>query len=523
MNGGIRIAGLLSGLLLYACAPGPDESARLRAESAKTEDSLAQCYLFASQEDFPKQSRECRTFLEKDEECAFFPEEKPGCLVFINAVGYTEQQLQCREFAHQEKDCKQLVKERFTWNIRDVFNSLRAGKWDRQPWFERIRAQPLPPVLLGVVRSGYGGKRTFVQGVELGLKRINQKGGVLGRQLAITLEESQQNLERSRAIAEKMRDNHKIRAVIGRQFSVNTIPVTYVYDTGNIVYIAISAIKRDVIRYGQRFIFRLLPNSDDFSEALVNFCVRRDYRKVALLYGRDSYNEELAYAFRDYAISQGLAIVYEKSFFEHRQQFADISADLIEFEIDAIFLTALGDTAARAVQDIRDMGVTLPIVGSDALDSDSFAESVGDAGNGIVVPTIYNPYSKHEENSAFVDAFRRAYGHTPDTWAAQGYDAVNLLAYVMTQEAASTMPAKVATGLRYMPPQTGATGRLAFEKSGELAEKPIYFKELQHEQFVLFKDTKQEAEQTQQIEIIDDRIILRPEKPSESTEAMSVF
>jgi branched-chain amino acid transport system substrate-binding protein len=159
------------------------------------------------------------------------------------------------------------------------------------------------------------------------------------------------------------------------------------------------------------------------------------------------------------------------------------------------------------------------------LDSDTFAHAVGEKGNGLVVPTIYNPFSKHPENVHFVNAYKNRYGRSPDTWAAQGYDAVKLLAYTMGKEVRSTVPANITIGLRYMRPQTGATGMYAYENSGELVKKLIYFKELQHEEFILFKSTKQEEQlqQAQQIEIVDDRIILRPEKPSESMEAISAF
>jgi branched-chain amino acid transport system substrate-binding protein len=278
---------------------------------------------------------------------------------------------------------------------------------------------------------------------------------------------------------------------------------------------------RNVIRYESRFIFRLLPNSNDFAKALVAFFIQQQYQRLALLYSRDSYNEEVAYAFRDYAVAKGLTIVYEKSFFDYQQNFAAISADMKELDIDAIFLTTFVDTAMRVVEDMHNLGITTPLIGSDALDSDRFAETLGSVGNGIVVPTIYNPFSKKAENASFVNAYRRAYGTSPDTWAAQGYDAVQLLAYAMN-DANSTMPANIATALRYMPPQKRASGDFVFKQNGELQNKAIYFKELQNGEFVLFKDRKQEAEQSQNIELLNDRIFWRPEKPSESTEALSI-
>ncbi|MCP4701829.1 MAG: amino acid ABC transporter substrate-binding protein, partial [Gammaproteobacteria bacterium] len=426
------------------------------------------------------------------------------------------EKLKCQDISSLKEECILAANSRIPSWFYDFADTFGLG-WKKKTWIEQA-LEFTSEIHIGIVYGDYVGK-SFLQGVNLAVKEINNKGGVLGRDLVMVKEATKTNANKSRAFAEKMRDDPKFRAVIGSQSSKNSIPITSVYEKSHLVYLVTSATRRNIIMDGSRFIFRLLPNVHDFSKAIAEFCVRRNYHKLALLYGRDGHSEEMAKAFRAYAIEQNLTIVFEKSFFKERENFTDISADMKELEIDAIFLTGYDYTAARVAQDIRDMGIKAPIIGSEALDSDTFAKDAGKSGNGTVVPTIYNPFASHPENTAFVKNFRDEYGHTPNTWVAQGYDAINLLAYVMEEKAHSTVPANVATRLRYMPPKNGATGKFAFEKSGELADKKIYFKELQYKEFILFKDARQEEEQTQQIEIVDDRIILRPEKPSESTEA----
>lgn len=510
---------LISSFFLGACAPPPEEAARERMNLAKAEDKLAECRLFTQQKNFADSLQNCESFLKKDDECSLFPEQKEGCIAFVNEVGYMQRRQDCLVFDQTARSCEKLIKEKFHSYTAQALNFITQK--EEKSWIERAKSLE-NDILIGVVRSGYGGKKSFLRGVRLAVKETNEQGGVLGRQLNIVLEESYGDLDISRDIAERMRDNPRIRAVIGRQFSFNTIPVTSVYEDSQIVYLSVSATMRNVIRYGNRLVFRLLPNSSDFSKALLEFCIRQKYHRLALLYSRDSYNEELAYAFRDYAVERGLNIVFEKSFFSQENNFSDISADMKELDIDGIFLTAFSDTAIHAIQDMRNLGITTPVIGSEALDSDIFAERVGNAGNGLVVPSIYNPFSKRAENASFVNAFRNAYGYNPDTWGAQGYDAVKLLVYAIN-EAKSTIPANIATALRYMPPQQRASGEFVFETSGELKNKALYFKELQNGRFILFKDRKQEEEQSKNIEIINDRIFQRPEKPSESTEAMSVL
>jgi branched-chain amino acid transport system substrate-binding protein len=345
---------------------------------------------------------------------------------------------------------------------------------------------------------------------------------VLGRDIRLRIEETQGELDNSRAIAEQMAADLDVRIVIGRQFSVNTIPVTPVYERAGIIYITVSSVMRNVIRYGSRYTFRLAPNSEALTKGLAKYGVDRGYERVAALYSRDNYNEEMAYAFRDFAVDQGMTIVYEKSFFENRTNFADIGSEMLEKEIDAIFLSTFVDPAVNLIQTLRSMGVDAPIIGSDALDSDLFGSLAGGAGTGTVVPTLYNPFSKRQANALFVENFRQEYGYMPSTRAAQGYDVIKMLVHAMREEAGSTVPSNVATTLRHMASREGATGHLQFGGDGELLDPAIYIKELQHGEFVLFKDRKQEEEQTRSLNIVNGRIIHRPEKPAESTEAIAI-
>ncbi|MCP4701613.1 MAG: ABC transporter substrate-binding protein, partial [Gammaproteobacteria bacterium] len=456
----------LFALVLSACSPSPEEYALERTKLAKAEDILAKCRLFVLKKGAKERLEECRAFQETDEQCEFFPEQKEGCTQFINAPSYTARKLKCQDILSLEKECIQTVNSKIPSWFYDFADTFGLG-WKKKNWIEQVLEFTLE-IHIGIVYGHYVGK-SFLRGVDLAVEEINNKNGVLGRDLVVVKEAAKTNLDQSRAFAKKMRENPKFRAVIGSHGSGTTIALSNIYESGQLVYLAVFASRQNVIRQGNRFIFRLLPNTDKFSNVMVEFCMRQNFHNLALLYTRDDHSEEMAKAFRAHAIRQNLTIVFEKSFFRERENFMDISTDMKELEIDAIFLTGTDSTAARVVQDIRDMGIKAPIIGSQSLDSDTFAKDAGKSGNGTVVPTIYNPFASHPENTAFIKDFREEHGWDPNTWAAQGYDAVKLLAYVM-KEAKSTVPTNIATRLRYMPPKNGATGKFAFEKSGELAD-----------------------------------------------------
>lgn len=521
----VRVGAILAALaqLLVACADRPADSASRRLSLAQQEDALAKCGLLAEQPGFREGMKACAAFAETDRECAVFPEEKEGCQAFLHAPNYADQRLHCKKFNFQVKNCKDLVAETDQPHplLKPLLALIESEEPDDDAWLATLKGFD-HDILIGVVDSGYAAKGSFFDGIKLAVAEVNAEQGVFGRDITLLTAETGGDLDRSRSIAEEMAANLAIRIVIGRQFSVNTIPVTPIYDRESIVYITVSSVMRNVIRHGSRYSFRLVPDSATFAAALAKYATGRGYTRVAVLYSRDDYNEEMAYAFRDFAVNQGMTIPYEKSFFEDRGNFPDIGAEMLEREIDAIFLSTYADAAVELVKTLRGMGLDAPVIGSDALDSQAFAADLGSAGTDIVVPTIYNPFSKRPENTAFVERFRREYGYRPGTRAAQGYDVIKLLAHTMENEAGSTVPSSVATTLRHMVAKSGAVGQIQFGNDGELVDPVIYIKELQNGEFVLFKDRRKEEEQSMELNIVNGKVVHRPDKPAESTEAMGI-
>ncbi len=509
-------------LLLAACAQDPSDTADERLALAQQEDAIANCGLVVEQPGFEAEMEECRVFAEKDEECAIFPGEKEGCQAFLHSPAYPDLRLHCKNFNFVVKNCQDRVtKMRKPPALLAPLVERFGEQRDEDDWIKVVR-EIEDDLVIGVVDSGYAGKEPFLDGLKLAVEEVNNDQGVLGRKIRLRIEETDGDLDQSRSIAKEMAADLDVRVVIGRQFSVNTVPVVPVYESANIVYITVSSVMRNVIRHGSRYTFRLVPNSEALARGLATYAVSRGYKRIAVLYSRDNYNEEMAYAFRDFAVGQGMTIVYEKSFFETRTNFADIGAEMLEKGIDAVFLSTFVGPATRLVHRLRGMGLDAPILGSDALDSNAFAASVGEAGTGIVVPTIYNPFSKSPENAAFVEKFRQQYGYLPAIRAAQGYDVIKLLAYTMQQEARSTVPSSIATTLRHMAAKQGAVGDWRFGDDGELADPVIYIAELQNGEFVLFKDRHQEEERSRALNIVNGKLIHRPGKPAESTEALGI-
>jgi branched-chain amino acid transport system substrate-binding protein len=208
---------------------------------------------------------------------------------------------------------------------------------------------------------------------------------------------------------------------------------------------------------------------------------------MVLLNVRTEYGEELVNSFAESASQLGIKIVHNSSFFADTTNFRDnIIATFKMKEFDAIFLAAGSKDGSELIKQSREMGVTQPFIGGDALYSEKLANVAGkEAAEGTVVPTVYKPTFNIAQ--PFIQKYKEKYQETPEIWSAQGYDSIKLLAHAI-ERSNSLVPSTLATTLRYMSPWVGVTGVHAFDRYGEIEGKQYSFSILHNGKFEAMPD-----------------------------------
>jgi branched-chain amino acid transport system substrate-binding protein len=92
---------------------------------------------------------------------------------------------------------------------------------------------------------------------------------------------------------------------------------------------------------------------------------------------------------------------------------------------------------------------------------------------------FYSAALSTPQNQAFVRKFRARYGKDPDTFAAQGYDSLHILANAV-QATGSANPLDLSYAIRFMDRWEGANGSYKFDGRGELEDKPIFLNVLRN-------------------------------------------
>lgn len=306
----------------------------------------------------------------------------------------------------------------------------------------------------------------FKEGVELAADEINARGGINGRKVRLIQKDDEQTVTGGMTVAQSFTEVPNLTAVIGHSVSFISTAAANIYENAGIVMLSPSATAPSLTQKGYKYVFRNIPSDDEIARQLALYAARQGHRRMVIYYYDDSYGIGLANSFEDHARKAGIEIVDRFSYYADARDLNRLSEKWKALDFDGIFVAHYMPDGANFIADVAQAGISVPFFAGDAMDTPELWEVAGKAAEGTVVGTIFNAQDPREEVRSFINNFNAKYGKMPTPYAAQGYDAVNLLALAV-KEAESSSPAAVAEKLRTFKSRPGVAGFHTFAENGD--------------------------------------------------------
>jgi len=325
--------------------------------------------------------------------------------------------------------------------------------------------------------------KTYLEGIKLAVKQLNEREEkLIGRRVKLLVKTGNDDFNEVRGTIIDIAKNPAVTAVLGHHKTEVAIPASVIYETSQVIFMPPLSSGKDTTTHNFEFVFRMVPHNGVMAEQLASVARLLGYKKVALLYSFGYSRRELAFLFEDAAIEQGIRFVARRSFSSDATDYRDLIAQFSKMPLDMVFLSTDTQSGARMIRQLREMGVTAPIMGGSSLNLGPLKEAAGDAGNNTIVPLFYRPKHESQINQDFIAAYQQLYGKPPDQNAAQGFDSVRLLASAIEQ-AKSTVPMMIATTLHHIPYWLGTTGVHSYDSRGDVVGKKYFFQVLRDGQW----------------------------------------
>lgn len=213
-------------------------------------------------------------------------------------------------------------------------------------------------------------------------------------------------------------------AVFAPTLSPVALTVAPMFTQNRIPTFGVSNATIDLGAAGDYF-WRVSKSEADMVSASVNAATRRGQRAVLVWEPADGYSVGSRDAFVAAAAARGVTIVKEYEYVDGRTTPATLLASASTQSPDAVFMALRSAVAATFLSATVDLA---PVrIGGNGFNSAPVIASAGSSANDLVVSGSWNIDEPVLMSEAFVAAYRAAYGSAPDSFAAQGYAAVQVL------------------------------------------------------------------------------------------------
>ena len=309
--------------------------------------------------------------------------------------------------------------------------------------------------------AAYG--QAMKDGVDLAVEEINNNPNT---KMKIDLKTYDTKLVKAEAInaVKKCIEQDKVLAIEGPMTSGEMFAAGPIAQQSKVVAFGTGTTAPGITDIGDYIFRKAIPGKMAIPITVKKAQEKLGFKKVAILYSNN--NDQMVgenKIYQELLKEMGLEIVATETFADKD---TDFSAQLTKIQAanpDVIAVAGLYQEGALIVKKAREMGMTQPILANNGFNSPAYIQQAGEAANGTLVATPWNAESKSEKAQAFRKAFVAKYGHEPDQFAAQAYDAMYLMHQAAEQSGTTTDRKKFRDTLAKIKDFEGATGKFQFD------------------------------------------------------------
>ena len=219
------------------------------------------------------------------------------------------------------------------------------------------------------------------------------------------------------------------------------------------------------------FFWRISKSERDMVTASVDAAAKRGQKAVLIWEPADGYSAGSRDAFLAAAAAKGVEITSELSYVDGSTTAASLASKAEASSPDMLFMALRSAVAADFLSATASSKALR--IGGNGFNAVPVISKAGSAANGLVVSGSWNIDEPVPMSKAFIDAYVAAYGSEPDSFAAQGYAAVQV-ALAAIRVGGGTSSAQVQSGLGSLGRRTNAIPTVVGQFGFTADREPTY-------------------------------------------------
>jgi len=262
---------------------------------------------------------------------------------------------------------------------------------------------------------------------EMAAEEINAKGGVKGKKIALSFEDSNGKPEIARSIVEKLIDSKKQPIIVGEYTSSCAKAVAAVAEERKTPYLVVASADDDITQKNYKYVFRQNQVNAHYGDAVVDFLKNVVKPKtIAILYESSAFGTSGADAMEKDAPAIGAKVVVKEKFETGAIDFKPLLSKVKAAQPDVTYTVAYANEAQLIMKQAKELRIDAKLYtgGAAGFAIPEFIKGAQDASEYVVSATLWTPQLAYPGAKEFAAKYKAKHGDYPSYHGASAYAAL---------------------------------------------------------------------------------------------------
>ncbi len=334
------------------------------------------------------------------------------------------------------------------------------------------------PVRIGASASTTGSNastgRYQKEAYELWAAMVNQRGGLLGRPVELTILDDQTDPTTGAKLYEQLVTETKVDLVLSPYGSSVTQSASTVTEKNKYPLLVAGASASDLWKRNYKYVFGVYSVAESYFYGVIDLALKNNLKKIAIVNEDTVFPNATANGTAAYARQKGMQIVFQE---KYPQRATDVSALLNKIKAAAPEVLVGGSYEPDSILITRqmkelDVNVKMLAFSVDAANP-GFLAGLGALADHVFGPSMWEADLKTPGNKEFVDAYKKKWSRDPDYQSATGFASGQIMEAAV-KKANSLDREKLREALSTLDTTTILPGKYKVDDTGiQMAHVPV--------------------------------------------------
>lgn len=308
------------------------------------------------------------------------------------------------------------------------------------------------------------------EALDLAFKEKMDAGGVCGRPLELSEFDNQGDPTVGVNVTRQALETDIVAAFATTESAV-TLAIIPLFQDAKVPHF--TAGQSDAItKEGSAYVFRDGPPAAAFNKTLADYALTtKKWTKIAMVTNTGGYGDSERKAFAAQLTAASIQPLLDATVAPETQEFTAQINEIKRLAPEAVYTGMEEVQNGLFAKQLREFGITVPMIGGPPGGTPQFVEVAGAAADGSIFSSPYITNDANDKTRAFAAAFKAMHGKDPEFHGAKGYDGAQLLFQAIEATCDSITGETIAAALHKISGYEGLQGTFTVRENGETLDK----------------------------------------------------